>query len=187
MQNKAALIKRLWGRLVACTAERDVVRLIQDFDLLGADCKRLEKEAVDEAAIRAAKAAAQNPSVPPVIPATGVPEAVMVDVSKYVPVSFTGTGEPQTLLQEFRNWKGKWSLAEGKLRDSPHVTDEVLQTQLLNALSREAHNMVSALPAGSFGKAMEQQTAKFGDSFRLVASYIPATGGEAGTTKKQKF
>ena len=37
MQNKAALIKRLWWRSVACTAERDVVRLIQDFDLLGAD------------------------------------------------------------------------------------------------------------------------------------------------------
>ena len=47
--------------------------------------------------------------------------------------------------------------------------------------------MVSALPAGSFDKAMEQLTAKFGDSFRLAASYIPATGVEAGTTKKQKF
>ena len=34
---------------------------------------------------------------------------------------------------------------------------------------------------------MEQLTAKFGDSFRLAASYIPATGGEEGTTKKQKF
>ena len=72
-------------------------------------------------------------------------------------------------------------------RDSPHVTDEVLQSQLLNTLSGEARNMVSALPAGSFDKAMEQLTAKFGDSFRLAASYIPATGDEAGTTKKQKF
>ena len=101
---------------------------------------------------------------------------MMVDVSNYVPVPFTGTGEPQTLLQEFRNWKGKWSLAERKLRDSPHVTDE---TQLLNSLSGEARDMVSALPAGSFDKAMEQLTAKFRDSFRLAASYIPATGGEA--------
>ena len=89
--------------------------------------------------------------------------------------------------QEFRNWKGKWLLAERKLRDSPHVTDEVLQTQLLNALSGEAHNTVSDLSAGSIDKAMEQLTAKFGDSFRLAASYIPATGGEAGTTKKQMF
>ena len=32
--------------------------------------------------------------------------------------------------------------------------------------------MVSALPAGSFDKAKEQLTAKFGDSFRLAASYI---------------
>ena len=70
---------------------------------------------------------------------------MMVDVSKYVPVPFTGTGEPQTLLQEFRNWKGKWSLAERKLQDSPHVTDEVLQTQLLNALSGEARDMVPSL------------------------------------------
>ena len=84
--------------------ERDVVRLIQDFDLLGADCERLEKEAVDEAAIGIAKAAAQNVSMPSAVPATGVPEAMMVDVSKYVTVPFTGTGELQTLLQEFRNW-----------------------------------------------------------------------------------
>ena len=47
--------------------------------------------------------------------------------------------------------------------------------------------MVNALPAGSFVKSMERLTAKFGDSFRLAASYIPATGGEAGSTKKQKF
>ena len=44
--------------------ERDVVKLIQDLDLLSADCKRLEKEAADEAAIGVAKAAAQNTSVP---------------------------------------------------------------------------------------------------------------------------
>ena len=160
LQNKAALIKRLWWRLIACTAERDVVSLIQDFDLLGADCERLEKEAADEAAIGVAKAAAQNASVPSVIPAMGMPKAMMVDVSKYVPVPFTGTGEPQTLLQEFRNWKEKWSLAKRKLKDSPHVMDEVLHTQLLNALSGEARDMVSALPAGSYDKAMEQLTAK---------------------------
>ena len=94
---------------------------------------------------------------------------MMVDVSKYVPVPFTGMGEPQT-LQEFRNWKGKWSWAERKLRDSLHVTDEVLQTQLLNHLSGEARDMVSALPAGSFDKAMKQLMAKFGDSFRLAAT-----------------
>ena len=51
MQNKAALIKKLWWRPVACTAKRDVVQLIQEFDLLGANCKRLEKEAADEVAI----------------------------------------------------------------------------------------------------------------------------------------
>ena len=56
---------------------------------------------------------------------------MMVDVSKYVPVPFTGTGEPQTPLQEFRNWKGKWSLAERKLQDSPHVTDDKLPTYQL--------------------------------------------------------
>ena len=62
--------------------------------------------------------------------------------------SFTAAGEArafscptgfslklQTLLQEYRNWKEKWLLAERKLKDSPHITDEVLQTQLLNALS----------------------------------------------------
>ena len=43
MQNKVALIKRLWWRLVAYTVEMNMVRLIQDFDLLGADCERLEK------------------------------------------------------------------------------------------------------------------------------------------------
>ena len=106
LQNKAALIKKLWWQLVACTAERDVVWLIQDFELIGADCERLEKEAADEAAIGVAKAASQNASVPPAIPATGVPIAMMVDVSKYVPVPFSGKGEPQTLLQEFQNWKG---------------------------------------------------------------------------------
>ena len=142
---------------------------------------------MDEAAIGVAKAAVQNASVPPFMPAMRVPKAMMVDVSKYVPVPFTGSGEPQMLLQEFRNWKGKWSLAERKLKDSPHVTDEVLQTQLLNALSGEARDMVSSLPAGSYDKAMEQLTAIFGDSFQLAVSYIPATGGEAGTTKKQKF
>ena len=47
--------------------------------------------------------------------------------------------------------------------------------------------MVSALLAGSFDKGMEQLMAKLGDSFRLAASYIQATGGVAGTTKKQKF
>ena len=46
-------------------------------------------------------------------------------------------------------------MAERKLRDSPHVTDEILQSQLLNALSEEARDTVSALPAGSFDKAME--------------------------------
>ena len=76
-------------------------------------------------------------------------------------------------------------MAERKLWDSPHVTDEVLQSQLLNALSGEARDMVSALPAGSFDKAMEQLTAKFGDSFRLAVSYIPATGGEAGTSQQK--
>ena len=65
--------------------------MIQDFDLLGADCERLEKEAADEAAIGVAKATAQNASMPPAIPAMGVPEAMMEDVSKYVPVPFTGT------------------------------------------------------------------------------------------------
>ena len=139
---------------------------------------------IQEFAIGVAKAAALNASMPQVIPATGVPQAMMVDVSKYVPVPFTGTGEPQMFLQEFRNWKGKWSLAERKLKDSPQVTDEVLQTQLLNAMSGEARDSASALPAGSYDKVMEQLTAKFGDSFRLASSYIPATGGEAGTLKK---
>ena len=59
-----------------------MVRLIQDFDLLGADCERLEKEATDKVAIKVARAAAQNASVPSVIPAMGVPEAMMLDVSK---------------------------------------------------------------------------------------------------------
>ena len=44
LQTKAALIKKLWWRAATCKAERDVVRLIQDFDLLGADCERLEME-----------------------------------------------------------------------------------------------------------------------------------------------
>ena len=64
LQNKAALIKKLWWRSVTCTAESDVVRLIQDFDLLSADCERLEKEAADKVAIGVARAAAQNASVP---------------------------------------------------------------------------------------------------------------------------
>ena len=93
--------------------------------------------------------AAQNASMPPVISAMGVPEAMMVDVSKYVPVPFTGTRKPQTLLLEYRNWKGKWLLAKRKLKDSPHVTDDVLQTQLLNDLSGEVRDMISSLPAGS--------------------------------------
>ena len=33
LQTKAALIKKLWWRAATCKAERDVVRLIQDFDL----------------------------------------------------------------------------------------------------------------------------------------------------------
>ena len=96
---------------------------------------------------------------------------MMVDVSKFVPIPFTGTGEWQTLLQRYQYWKGKWLLNERKLKDSPHVTNEVL-----NGLSGEARDMVSALPAGSYDKAMEQLTAKFGDSFRLAASYIPTVG-----------
>ena len=55
--------------------------------------------------------------------------------------------------------------------------DEVLQSQLLNALSGEAQEMASSLPAGSYDKVMEPLTAKFGDSFRLAASYIPAKWG----------
>ena len=47
--------------------------------------------------------------------------------------------------------------------------------------------MISSLLAGSYNNAMEQLTAKFGDNFRLAASYIPATGDEARTTKKKKF
>ena len=92
LQTKAALIKKLWWCAATCKAERDVVRLIQDFDLLGADCERLEKEEADKVAIGVARAAAQNTSVPPVIPATGVPEAMMVDVSKYIPVPSQGRG-----------------------------------------------------------------------------------------------
>ena len=69
-----------------------MVRLIQDFDLLGADCERLEKDAADKVPIGVARAAAQNAFVPPVVPAMGMSEAMMVDVSKYVPVPFTGTG-----------------------------------------------------------------------------------------------
>ena len=57
-----------------------MVRLIEDFDLLGADCERLEKEAADKVAIGVARATAQKASVPSVIPATGVSEAMMVDV-----------------------------------------------------------------------------------------------------------
>ena len=72
LQTKAALIKKLWWQSVTCMAERDVVRLIQDFNLFGADCERLEKEAADKAAIGVAKAASQNASVPPAVPATGV-------------------------------------------------------------------------------------------------------------------
>ena len=75
----------------------------------------------------------------------------------------------------------------GTGKNSPHVTDEVLQTQLLNAVSEEARDMVCSPLAGSYDKAMKQLTAKFKNSFRLAASYIPATGGQAGTTKKQKF
>ena len=71
LQTKAALIKKLRWRAATFKAERDMVWLIQDFDLLGADCERLEKEAADRVAIGVAKAAAQNASVPPVIPATG--------------------------------------------------------------------------------------------------------------------
>ena len=65
LKTKAALIKKLWWRAATCKAERDVVRLIQDFDLLGADCERLEKDAADKVAIGVAKATAQNVSVPP--------------------------------------------------------------------------------------------------------------------------
>ena len=87
-----------------------MIRLIQDFDLLSADCKRLEKEAADEAVIRVAKAAALNASVPPVIPAAGVLKAMMVDVSKYVPVPFTRTGSPRRSSRSSGTGKesGRW-------------------------------------------------------------------------------
>ena len=47
--------------------------------------------------------------------------------------------------------------------------------------------MISSLLAGSYDKAKEQLTVKFGNSFRIAASYIPANEGGAETTKKQKF
>ena len=65
MQNKAALIKKLWWRSVTCKAERDVVRLTQEFNLLSTDCEHLEKEAEKEAAIGVSKTSALNASVPP--------------------------------------------------------------------------------------------------------------------------
>ena len=62
--------------------------------------------------------------------------------------------EPETSYHNVRMWRGNSftrmktsTKAERKLKDSPHVTDEVLQTQLLNALSGEARDMVSSLPA----------------------------------------
>ena len=87
------------------------------------------------------------------------------------------------LLQEFRNWKGKWSLA------GTHLMSRMRSCNPSSSIPcQERLGIWSVLsPAGSFDKAMEQLTAKFGYSFRLAASYIPATGGKAGTTKKQKF
>ena len=74
LQTKAALIKKLWLCAATCKAERDVVRLIQDFDLLGADRERLEKEAADRAAMGLLRPLPRTPPCPRSFQRRGCPK-----------------------------------------------------------------------------------------------------------------
>ena len=108
---------------MTCKAERDVVRLIQNFDLLSADCKHLEKEAADEAAIGVVKAAPQNASVPPAVPATGMPKAMMLLIAL--------SGEARDMVSSFpaESYDRAMEQLTAKFRDSFQQQEVKLEPQ----------------------------------------------------------
>ena len=88
-------------------------------------------------------------TVPSTSAATPPQEAILVDVSKYVPVKFSGEGEAANVIQAFRTWQVRWKTAEEKLKTCVDPTPLNPFYQLQQILEGAALAMVAHFPDGS--------------------------------------
>ena len=98
------------------------------------------------------------PKTTPTAPAPAAPAAAATPtvvtarafvVKDYVPVPFTGEGNPQDILGGFRSWEAEWEDARKNLDKCPGATAPIRLTKLQLALGGAALKLVKAIPAGT--------------------------------------
>ena len=169
----------LWYRPSRCPIGRAIDNVVQDFDAQVKEAKRLSHK-LDKPATTVLQTATVS-----TVPLQ--PEAILMDVTKYVATKFSGKGDAAEVLQAFRIWQGKWKSAEEKLNLCLNCSPEVLHHQIQQTLEGPALAMVSRLPVGKYAEAKEALTAKYGDVFQLPASYMPAPDTSATKTIRARL
>ena len=129
LENSAAEIRKFWYRpSIHFTAQKRVDDLYTSFSKLAVEVRRL-------------KVKAETPSTVPSTSAATL--LILVDVSKYVPVKFSGEGEAANVIQAFRTWQVRWKTAEEKLKTCVDPSPSNLFSQLQQTLEGAALTMVA--------------------------------------------
>ena len=92
----------------------------------------------------AAPATATSAPTPSTTPAVVTARAFVV--KDYVPVPFTGEGDPKDILGGFRSWEAEWEDAKTNLDKCPGVTAPIRLTKLQTALGGAALKLVKGIP-----------------------------------------
>ena len=91
-------------------------------------------------------AAPTPPAATPSTPASTVVTARAFVVKDYVPVPFTGEGDPREILGGFRSWEAEWEDARVNLDKCPGATAPIRLIKLQQALGGAALKLIKSIP-----------------------------------------
>ena len=133
---------------------------------------------------------ATTPTSTPATPAAPATPAVVTArafvVKDYVPVPFTGEGNPQDILGGFRSWEAEWEDARRALDKCPGATAPIRLTKLQLALGGAALKLVKSIPAGTddgYDLAMKKLKETYHNPVGLATALLNA----AETEKKPRI
>ena len=141
-----------------------------------------EDELADQAdELEAEMAAAMAPfdmasKVPaPASVTTAIAHVHAVEIKNFVPVPFSGEGQPGDILRNFRTWRHNWAQAEQHLDGCVGVTAAIKLSKMLAVLSGAALDIVKDIPAGLEGGyelALKDLDDRYHDPVALASAFL---------------
>ena len=144
-----------------------------------------------EARVNVAKEAA-TPALPASSSNSGATkqEARLFDATTFVPVAFSGSGDPREVLGGYRTWRGAWlDAAKHMEEECLGTTSKLLLAKLQKTLEGTALDLVRSIPPetpGGYDEALKKLAARYDESVALAAAYLaPLHDGSGGSFKKR--